>query len=154
MTGAEASFAVFGVATQAFLLSFFAARRWSPQRAARFGWAVYAVAGLGLPFGAWLLLDGQSWRLYVGPLLMAVWAFFGAIVDLWRPRQWRRVRGAVNVLLPYVALYLGAQMFMWWPLWNLERAAWVLFLVLFVPNTVLNIRGHFGDGSNAGSDAR
>lgn len=36
-------------------------------------------------------------------------------------------------------------MFMWSPLWTIEVAAWVLFLVLFVPSTVRNIRGHFGD---------
>jgi len=148
MTGAELAFAAFGVATQALLLGFFAARRWSPQLAARFGWVVYAFAGLGLPLGAWLLLDGQSWRLFVGPLLTACWALFGTIVDLWRPRPWRRTPVAWNVLIPYVVLYLSAQMFLWWPLWNIERAAWALFLLLFVPSTVLNVSGHFGDGAN------
>jgi len=52
------------------------------------------------------------------------------------------------VLIPYLALYLSAQMFMWWPLWDIERAAWVLFALLFVPSTILNIRGHFGDESD------
>jgi len=145
---AGVAFATFGVATQALLLAFFAARRWSPRVAARFGWTVYAFAGLGLPLGAWLLLDGQSWRLFVGPILMAFWALFGAIVDLWRPRPWRRAPIVWNVFIPYLALYFSAQMFMWWPLWDIERAAWALFLVLFVPNTILNIRGHFGDESN------
>jgi len=79
---------------------------------------------------------------------MAFWALFGAIVDLWRPRPWRRAPIVWNVFIPYLALYFSAQMFMWWPLWDIERAAWALFLVLFVPNTVLNIRGHFGDESN------
>ncbi len=147
--GAVVAFAAFGVATQALLLTFFAARRWAPRAAARFGWAVYAFAGLGLPLGAWLLVDGQSLRLFVGPILMAVWALFGATVDLWRPRQWRRPPIVWSAFVPYLALYFWAQMFMWWPLWDIERAAWVLFLVLFVPNTVLNIRGHFGDESRA-----
>ena len=146
LTQAEIVFVVFGIATQALLLAFFAARRWSPPLADRFGWVVYAFSGLGLPLGAWLLLDGQSWRLFVGPLLMACWALFGATVDLWRPRQWRRTPVDWNVLIPYLALYFSAQMFLWWPLWNIERAAWALFLLLFVPSTVLNIRGHFGDG--------
>ena len=148
LTQAEIVFVVFGIATQALLLAFFAARRWSPQLADRFGWVVYAFAGLGLPLGLWLLLDGQSWRLFVGPLLMARWALFGAIVDLWRPRQWRRTPVAWNVLIPYVVLYFSAQMFLWWPLWNIERAAWAVFLLLFVPSTILNIRGHFGDGAD------
>ena len=147
MTGDEVAgvaFATFGVATQALLLAFFAARRWSPRVAARFGWTVYAFAGLGLPLGAWLLLDGQSWRLFVGPILMAFWALFGAIVDLWRPRPWRRAPIVWNVFIPYLALYFSAQMFMWWPLWDIERAAWALFLVLFVPNTILNKVGRSG----------
>ena len=140
---------VYGVATQALLLGFFAARRWLPRLASRFGWVVYAFAALGLPIGAWFLLDGQSWRLFVGPLLMAGWAFVGMIVDLWRPRQWRRPPVVWRVFFPYLALYFVAQMFMWWPLWNIERAAWALFLLLFVPSTALNIAGHVGDGSDS-----
>ena len=149
MSGPEAAFAAFGVVSQALLVGFFAARRWSPSLAARFGWAAYAFAGLGLPLGLWLLLAGQSWKLFVGPLLMALWALFGAIVDLWRPRRWRGPPIAWNVIGPYVALYFGAQMFLWWPLWNIERAAWALFLVLFVANSVLNLSGHFGGGSKS-----
>ncbi len=149
MAGAELAFATFGVSTQALLLGFFAARRWARKLATRFGWVVYAFAWLGLPLSAWLFLDGQSPRLYIGPLLMAAWAMFGAIVDLWHPRLWRRAPVAWNVLLPYVALYLSAQMFLWWPLWTIERATWVVFLLLFVPSTALNIRGHFGDGSSS-----
>ena len=82
-----AAFTAFGIASQAILVCFFAAQRWSPQLAPRYGRLAYAFAGLGLPLGAWLFLDGQSWRLYLGPLLMAAWALFGAVVDLWRPRQ-------------------------------------------------------------------
>ena len=149
MTGAELAFVAYGLGTQALLLGFFAARRWAPQLAARFGWIVYAFAGLGLVLGAWLVLDGQSWRLFVGPLLMAAWAAFGATVDLWRPREWRRPPIAWSVLIPYLALYFTAQMFLWWPLWNIEPVAWVVFLLLFVPSTVLNIRGHFGDGTGS-----
>ncbi len=148
MTEAELAFAVFGVTTQALLLGFFAARRWSPHLANRFGWVVYAYAALGLPLAGWLLLGEQSWRLFLGPLLMAGWALFGAVVDLWRPRPWRRPP-VWHVFIPYLGLYFCAQMFMWWPLWNIEPAAWVLFLLLFVPSTVLNIGGHGGDGSDS-----
>jgi len=142
---AVAVFTAFGIASQAILICFFAARRWSPQLAQRFGWFAYAFAGLGLPVGAWLFLGGQSWRLYVGPLLMAAWALFGAGVDLWRPRQWRWPI-VWRVFVPYLALYFWAQMFLWWPLWDINRVAWAVFLVLFVANTALNLRGHFGDG--------
>jgi hypothetical protein len=146
MTTAEVAFAGFGIVTQALLLGFFAARRWSQPLGVRFGWIVYAVSALGLPLGAWLAIDGQSWRLVVGPLLLGLWALLGAFVDLWRPREWRRPP-AWRVLGPYLALYFAAQMFLWWPLWTIERAAWALFLLLFVPSTVLNILGHAGAGS-------
>ena len=145
MTGAEVAFAAFGLSTQALLLAFFAARRWSPQLAARYGWMVYVFCWLGLPFGAWLIIDGQSWRLVVGPLLMAGWALFGGMVDVWRPRRWRGPPIMWSVFIPYLGLYFWAQMCMWWPLWGIEPAAWALFLLLFVPSTLLNIGGHFGN---------
>ena len=140
---AVTAFTAFGIAAQAILVCFFAARRWAPRLAVRFGWAAYAFAGLGLPLGVWLILGGESWRLYAGPLLMAAWALFGAAVDLWWPRQWRSPV-MWSVLAPYVVLYFWAQMFLWWPLWDLNRWAWAVFGALFVVNTVLNLRGHFG----------
>jgi hypothetical protein len=143
MSGVTA-FTAFGIASQAVLVCFFSARRWAPALAVRYGWVAYAFAGLGLPLGAWLILGGQSWRLYAGPLLMASWALFGAAVDLWRPREWRSPV-EWSVLVPYVALYFWAQMFLWWPLWDMNRWAWAVFCALFVVSTVLNLRGHFDD---------
>jgi hypothetical protein len=49
------------------------------------------------------------------------------------------------VFIPFLVLYFFAQMFTRWPLWSIDRVVWALFLVLFVPSTVLNIRGHFTD---------
>ncbi len=140
---AAVAFATFGLASQAVLIAYFAARRWRPRLADRHGWVAYAFAGLGLPLGIWLIVGEQSWRLYAGPLLLALWAALGAAVDLWRRIEWRT---PINwgVFVPYVALYFWAQMFLWWPLWDLRRSAWTLFLVFFVANTALNIRGHFG----------
>ena len=142
MTETEAVFATFGPASQALLVMFFGARRWSPRHGALLGGVAYAFAGLGLPVGLGLLLTGQVSNLFVGPLLMAGWALFGAIVDVWRPRPWRGPPVEWSVLLPYVGLYFFAQMFMWWPLWDIAREAWTVFLVLFIASTLLNIRGH------------
>jgi hypothetical protein len=102
----------------------------------------HAFAGLALPVGGWLLATGASWELAVGPMLLAAWAGLGAWVDLWRPVQWR-VPIKWPVFVPYLALYFWAQMFLWWPLWDLWRAAWFCFLVLFIANTALNLGGHF-----------
>lgn len=137
-------FTAFGIATQVILVCFFAARRWALPLALRYGWAAYAFAGLGLPVGVWLILDGQSWRLFTGPLLIAAWALFGASVDLWWPREWRWPI-VWSVFAPYLALYFWTQMFLWWPLWDLNRTAWAVYLVLFVVSTALNLRGHFGE---------
>jgi hypothetical protein len=145
---AVAAFAAFGLASQALLVSFFAARRWWPRIAERFGWLAYAFAGLGLPLGVWLLAGGQSWRLFAGPFLMASWALLGAFVDIWRRLEWRGPPIMWAVLVPYVGLYFWAQMFLWWPLWNTQRAAWAVFLILFIANTALNLEGHFGERSS------
>ena len=150
---AAVAFAAYGIASQVVLVLFFAARRWRPGIAERYGWLAYAFAGLGLPLGAWLILGGQSWSLYVGPLLLALWAALGAAVDLWWRIEWRTpIRWSVFV--PYAALYFWAQMFLWWPLWNLSRTAWACFLVLFAASTALNIRGHFGQGGAAPKPSR
>ena len=140
-----AAFAAFGIASQALLVAFFAARRWSPRVAERLGWLAYAFAALGLPLSGWLSLAGQSWKLYAGPLLLALWAAFGASVDLWLRVQWRRTPVRWSVFVPYLVLYFSAQMFLWWPLWDAQRTLWGGFLVLFVANTALNLRGHYGD---------
>jgi hypothetical protein len=139
----EAVFAGYGLAWQAALLAFFAARRWRPRVAPSLGVLAYAVGGLGLLLGLWLALgDPPRWGLVIGPVLAAAWALLGWWVDLRRPRPWRGPPIDWAVMLPYVGLYFWAQMCLWWPLWDIERAAWLVFLVLFVGNTALNLAGH------------
>lgn len=137
------AFSTFAIASQAILLAYFAGRTWLAPAAERFGWIAYAFGALGAPVGLWLVSDGASWRLYAGPLLFAAWSAFGAWADLGIKVEWRRpVRW--SVLGPYVTLYLAAQMFLWWPMWDYWRPGWVVYLLLFVANTGLNLRGHLG----------
>lgn len=147
MRAAEGVFIGFGLASQAVLVAFFAARRVSPRRAFMIGNAAYGFAALGLPVGLVLLVDGQDPTFAVGPLLMALWAVFGEVVDVWRPRPWRGPPVEWNVLVPFVTAYFFAQMFLWWPLWKLAPEAWAVFLVLFALNTFLNLQGHARPGS-------
>lgn len=136
-------FALFGIASQAILLVFFASRRWSPAIAERCGWVAYAFGVLGVAAGAWLIAAGAPWRLFAGPLLFAVWSAFGAWADLLHRVQWRRpIRW--SIFGPYLTLYLAAQMFLWWPLWTYWRLGWAVYLVLFIANTTLNMLGHWG----------
>ena len=146
MTTGQVAFVIFGLSSQALLVVFFAARRWWPRRADVLGKASYGFAALGLPLAILLVVDGQSYALFIGPLLIAAWALFGTIVDIWRPRPWRGPPIQWNVLGPYLAVYFFAQMFMWWPLWNFAREAWVVFTILFAVNTTLNIQGHLRPG--------
>ncbi len=145
-----AVFTVFAITSQVILVVFFALRRWRRSFADRYGWIAYAFGLLGLVVGVWLAADGAPWRLFAGPILYAVWAGYGAWVDLFRRIEWRPMAVSVsrrairwNVLGPYITLYLAAQMFLWWPLWDYWRPGWAVYLVLFVANTVLNIGGHF-----------
>jgi hypothetical protein len=141
---ATVAFAVYGVGCQVALTGFFAARRWWPRGAEWLGWVAYAYASLGLALGGVFLLGGESWRLYLGPIVLALWAGFGLVVDIWPRLEWRRpVKW--SVLIPYVALYFWGQMLLWWPLWDLWRAAWFVFLAFFAASTVLNLRGHFAE---------
>jgi hypothetical protein len=139
-------FAAYGLAMQAALVAFFAVHRWLPHLSGPVGVAVYGLGALGIVVGWWLAVAGAGWPFVLGPVLTAQWAVFGAVVDLWRPRPWRGPPIIWPVLVPYVALYFVAQMFIWWPLWNAARTAWAVFLVLFVVSTALNIRGHVEAG--------
>lgn len=146
MIAAASAFTLFGIATQLLLVAFFAARRWAPRLASQLGCLAYSVAGLGLPLGVWLAIDGQTWRLWVGPLILAAWAAFGTTLDLWRKVEWRDPI-VPRFFAPFVTLYFFAQMFMWWPLLDIARGAWFAFTCLFVVNTALNLVGHFGKRS-------
>jgi hypothetical protein len=134
-------FSTFAIASQTILLAYFACRRWLMPVAERFGWVAYAFGALGVPVGLWLIANGASWRLFAGPLLFAAWAAFGAWADLVRRVEWRQPILS-SVLGPYLTLYLAAQMFLWWPLWNFWRLGWAVYLVLFIANTGLNLLGH------------
>jgi hypothetical protein len=147
MTGPELAFAVFGLTSQALLTAFFALLRWAPGRAGPVGMAAYGLGLAGLPLGVALAATGAPLTLVGGPVLMAAWASLGVAVDLLRPRPWRGPPVDWKILVPYVALYLLAQMWLWWPLWDIARVAWVVYLVLFVVNTALNLRRHVDSAS-------
>ena len=140
------AFGTFAVASQAVLLMYFASRRLRATIADRYGWLAYAFGLMGLPLGWWLLADGAPWQLYAGPILFAAWSAFGGWADRLARIEWRQpIRW--NVFGPYVFLYLAAQMFLWWPLWDRWMAGWIVYLGLFAMSTALNLIGHVGPKS-------
>jgi hypothetical protein len=88
-----------------------------------------------------LLRARQPWFLWIAGFLYATWAAFGYIVDIARPVEWRSpILWAVFV--PYVLLFLSAQMFYWWPLARIRRSLWRIYTALFVASTLLNLSSH------------
>lgn len=145
-------FGTFAIASQVVLLVYFAARRVRTTVAERYGWIAYVFGLVGLPVGLWLYANHGPWQLYAGPVLFTVWAVFGGWADRLARIEWRQpVRW--SVLGPYVLLYLVAQMFLWWPMWERWPTGWFVYLALFVANTALNITGHFGRSSRASGQA-
>lgn len=65
----------------------------------------------------------------------------GYWVDYVKGIQWRKPL-RLPIMFPYVFLYLATVMFYWWPLGLLSRPLWIVFGVLFVVGTILNITSH------------
>ena len=126
---------------QLVLVAFFALRKWRFDAAMQWGWAVYALAVPAVLVSVVLLIDGRSWFLWLAGFLYAAWAFFGYVVDIAHPTAWRSPI-VWSVLIPYVLLYLAAQMFYWWPLAAIYRPLWFAYGALFMASTLLNLTSH------------
>ena len=131
--------AAFGIEIS--LVVFFALRMWAFDTALQVGWIVYALAIPALAVSAVLIRAGRPASFWLAGVFYAAWAVFGYLVDVANPIDWRSPI-LWQVLLPYVALYLAAQMLYWWPLGRIDRRLWLAFAVLFVISTVLNIASH------------
>lgn len=131
--------AAFGI--EASLVVFFALRMWAFDTALQVGWIVYALAVPALGISIALIRAGRPASFWFAGVAYAAWAVVGYIVDVANPIDWRQPI-LWQVFVPYVALYLAAQMFYWWPLGRIDRRLWIVFTVLFVISTVLNIASH------------
>ena len=148
MDPAGIAFAFYGLGCQALLALFFGAWRWSPRLADWLGWIAYSFSSIGLPLGGSFLLGDLSWRLYLGPLVFALWGGFAVVAGLWPRLQWR-TSPRRRVLVPYIALYLGGQLLLWWPLWSLWRTGWYLYATLFFATTALGLQKMMTDAKAA-----
>ena len=107
----------------------------------KYGWLVYALCIPAAIISVILLRGGKEWYFWLGGFLFVVYAAFGFWVDYVARIQFRSpVR--VSVMIPYVLLYLATYMFYWWPLWRIDRRLWLIYAVLYVVATVLNIQSH------------
>jgi hypothetical protein len=107
----------------------------------KIGWIVYALSIPAVVISIVLLLGGKTWSFWLGGFLFLVYAAYGYRVDYVKKIQWRNPL-RLSIMFPYVFLYLGTTMFYWWPLALLSRPLWVVFAVLFVIGTILNVISH------------
>ena len=107
----------------------------------KIGWIVYALSIPAVVISIVLLLGGKTWSFWLGGFLFPVFAAYGYRVDYVKKIQWRNPL-RLSIMFPYVFLYLGTVMFYWWPLALLSRPLWVVFAVLFVIGTILNVTSH------------
>lgn len=136
-------FVAFAFLIQIALIIHFAVRRWAFETAVRYGWLIYA---LGIPAAALSMaqfVTGAPWYLWLGGLLFAIFGAFGFVVEYLLQIEWRNpIR--LSIFLPYLALYLGAICFYWWPLGTLDSALWYAYTGLFLISTLLNALSHAG----------
>jgi hypothetical protein len=139
--GLESLFVVWSFLFQLSLLIHFTLRKWRFNLAIHYGWIVYALSIPAVILSMVLLLNGESWYLYLGGFIYLIWAVYGYWVEYIQQIQWRHpVRW--SVLGPYVTLYLATVMFYWWPLALIYKPLWYAYGVLFAINTLFNITSH------------
>lgn len=107
----------------------------------KYGWLVYALAIPAVMISILILRAGKPWYFWIGGFLFAVYAAYGYWVDYVKGYDWRSPL-QLEIVFPYITLYLATVMFYWWPLIRLDRRLWVVYTVLFIIATVLNIRSH------------
>ncbi len=134
-------FAVFAIGSQLVLVAFFAARRWRPELADRWGWIAYVLGIPALGLGVASAIADQPLIYVAAGVLFAAWAAYGATLDLGLHTEWRSPV-KLSFLVPFVLLYTAAQIAFWIPLWYVNIALWIAYAVLYTVNTALNVRGH------------
>jgi hypothetical protein len=107
----------------------------------KYGWLVYALSIPAAVISIVILLGGKPWSFWLGGFLFLIYAAYGYRVDYVKKIPWRKPLDK-SIMLPYVTLYLATVMFYWWPLGLLNRTLWIVYAVLFVLGTYLNITSH------------
>jgi hypothetical protein len=109
--------------------------------ATKFGWIVYALCIPAAVISIFLLRGGKSLSFWLGGFLFVAFAAFGYWIDYVAKIPFRNPL-RLSVAVPYVLLYLATVMFYWWPLGLYSRQLWLVYAVLFVIATILNITSH------------
>lgn len=141
LSGAETAFVLFAFFLQVVLIIHFAFRRRSMATAIRYGPLVYALGIPAVLISLWQASEGEPWYLWLGGVLFALFALFGYVVEYVFHIHWRSPI-VWPIFIPYIALYLSAICFYWWPLATIDRSLWFAYTGLFLVSTVLNVISH------------
>jgi len=126
---------------QFLLIAHFSIRKWRFEWVDRYGSWFYALGIPALLVAALIAREGQGWVFWLGAVLQSLWSAYGYTVEFVRRIEWRNPP-YWPVFWPYVTLYLAVNMFYWWPQGLIDRRLWVLYGVLFVLSTALNVASH------------
>ena len=139
--GLEVLFVACSFLFQLILIIHFTMRKWHFDLAMRYGRIVYALSIPAAVISFIILLNGQSWYLWLSGFIYLVWAAYGYWVEYVRRIEWRSpIRW--TIFGPYLTLYLATVMFYWWPLAQIYKPLWYGYAVLFVASTILNVTSH------------
>lgn len=135
-------FIVWAFLFQILLIAHFAIRKpLFESYTVKYGWMIYALCIPAVVISIVFIRGGKSWSFWLGGFLFLVYAVFGYWIDYVAQIQFRSpIRP--SVMVPYVVLYLATVMFYWWPLGLLSRPMWLVYAILFVSATILNIASH------------
>lgn len=135
-------FVVWAFTFQIVLIAHFAIRKpFYESYTEKYGWLVYALSIPAAVISIVILIGGKSWSFWLGGFLFLIYAAYGYRVDYVKKIPWRNPL-VKSIMFPYVTLYLATVMFYWWPLGLFSRTLWIVYAVLFVLGTYLNITSH------------
>jgi hypothetical protein len=135
-------FLIWAFTLQVILIVHFAVRKpFFDSYTLKYGWIVYALCIPAAGISVILLRGGKTISFWLGGLLFIAFAAFGFWADYLAGITFRTERH-LPVLIPYILLYLSTVMFYWWPVGMLSKALWVIYGILFLIATVLNITSH------------
>ncbi len=126
---------------QVSLIVHFTLRKWHFELAMHYGWLVYALSIPLAILSIFLLLNGNTWSLWLAGFIYLTWGIYGYWIEYVKKIEWRDpIRW--TVFCPYVFLFLSTIMFFWWPLALIYKPLWYVYAILFTISTFLNITSH------------
>jgi len=135
-------FVIWAFLVQIVLIVHFAVRKpFFESYTVKFGWIVYALSIPAVIISIILLRGGKSWSFWLAGFLFILFAVFGYWIDYVQQIPWRNPL-QLRIMFPYAFLYLVTVMFYWWPVGILSRPLWIVYAILFVIGTILNVTSH------------